>query len=375
MPFKSGLDELTVAQEQAKGIFSETQTRPHVLAIQNISIFGSGLKYSFKLIFEEKKILFFAILQCLIICIGYLLWIQILDWIPSSVVEEIKKAKDTDNHSQFYLLNLIFCAWSLLIVAVVSYLLSIFSAAITAAHYLKNSNQISTVAGCLRLALQHLGKLWIFTTIDAWKTVSMLLRRLPTNRRTNNMLIELAYYAWKIGTIGIQPALIAGKGYADAVKDSICLLTTQPTRTIGVRMGYSLICWIVGILAYVGSFFYYLKFGDHVNPANKIYHIAFTLTVPIFVAVGVILVLVRPFFLIMISKLYTDVILVNTEMMIIKDNTKFDISMFFFIVLLSTLLILYFFGEQLGLRQLIEAAAAKDVGDYLKSFKGLYKVQ
>jgi hypothetical protein len=359
---------LEVAQNEAAKIFNEIKVKPKVLSIQNLATFGSELGYACKLILEEKEILFFAILQWLSIGIGYILWTQIIDWIPNSVWEEIHKAHNSNKNTEFFLLNLVFLGWSFFVVIVVSYPLSLFSAAITASQYLKSSNQISTIFLCLNLASRHLGKLWIFTTIDAWITICRILERLPKKRSDGAdsfetiVVKELLYYAWKIGTIGIQPALVSGKGYEDAVKDSINLLRTYPMRVIGIRMGYSLICWIVGIVAYIGGIFYILKFGYHNGHSHKMYNFFFTMIVPIFIAVGIICVLVRPFFLIMISKLYTDVIPLDKEMALGGTQSKrFNVLALFFAILLGTLLVLYFFGDQLGIRTWIESIAATDI--------------
>lgn len=370
MFFEAQQGILEVAQNEAAKIFNETQVKPKILSKQNLATFSSELKYACKLMLEEKEILFFAALQWLAIGLGYLLWTQMIDWIPNSVWEEVGKAKNSNKDIEVFLLNLVLLGWTFFIVIVVSYPLSLFSAAITASHYLKNSNQISTIASCLRLASKHLGRLWVFTIIDAWITINRILERIPKKRSSDSysenndsfatrVLKELMYYAWKIGTIGIQPALIAGKDYVDAVKDSIHLLKTYPMRVIGIRMGYSLICWVVGICAYIGGILYLTKFGFHDKHSYTItiYNFYLTLVIPIFIAVGVISVLVRPFFLIMISKLYTDVISLDQAATVVPQGRKFNFLALLFAVLLSILLLLYFFGDQLGIRQWIESIA------------------
>jgi hypothetical protein len=85
------------------------------------------------------------------------------------------------------------------------------------------------------------------------------------------------------------------------------------------------------------------------------------MAVPIFVAVGATAVLVRPFFLVMVSKLYTDVINIDSEAGTPAPDTKFDALAFVFAILLCVLLAFYFFGDQLGIRSLIEFLAARDI--------------
>lgn len=362
MFFAPQREALSVARTEARDIFDKIGTTPKVLSTRNISTFWAELGYSVKLILAEKEIFFFAILQWLVIVIAYLLWTQMLDWIPDSVWNEIGRASDKKDDGSFTLLNLALLAWTFLIVTVASYPIAILNAAMTAAHYLRSAGQTSTIAKCFNLAFRHLGRLWVFTTIDAWITVSAILDRLPKKNGRRTPLDELLYYAWKIGTIGVVPALVAGKGYVDAAKDSIALLRSHPGRAIGIRMGYSLICWIIGIAAYAGSAYYLMAHGHpQAGRANEVYTFYVTLVVPVFIAVGVTAVLVRPFYLVMVSRLYTDVITIDKEASAQTPSTKFDMLAFVFAVLLCTLLALYFFGDHLGIRGAIEALAARDL--------------
>lgn len=356
--------DLKWAQDEAKKIFDETGTEPRILSIQNFSTFWEELGYSCRLILEEKEIIFFAVLQWLVIGLAYIIWTQILDWIPDSLWEEVRKSSDRDDNGAFILINLVLLGWSFFVVLVASYPLSLLNAAMTAAHYLRSSNQTSTIAKCFNLAFKNLGRLWIFTAIDAWITVNAILDRLPRRGRNRSALDEFLYYAWKIGTIGILPALVAGKGYRDAAKDSVALLKNKPTRTIGIRMAYSFVCWIIGIAAYIGSIYYFYVFDGHDNKANEIYNFYFLMTVPIFIAVGVTSVLIRPFFLVMISKLYTDIVPIDKEVTALSVDKKFDALALFFAMLLCVLLAFYFFGDQLGIRDWVESLAAKDIHEY-----------
>lgn len=358
MLFAAQREALNVARDEARGIFDRTGAKPRVLSAQNFSTFWGELGYSMKLILEEREIVFFAALQWLVIGLAYTIWTQILDWIPDSVWAQVGK---DDNDVTFTLLNLALLGWSFFVVAVASYPISILNAAMTAAHYLRRSGQTSTVANCFNLAFKNLGRLWVFTTIDAWITVNAILDRLPRKRRNRTALDELLYYAWKIGTIGVVPALVAGKGYTEAAKDSVSLLRTKPVRAIGIRMGYSLICWIIGVAAYVGGFYYFIAFHEHANKANMIHSFYLLMALPIVIAVGVTSVLVRPFYLVMVSKLYTDVVPVDREATTLSADSKLDAPALIFAVLLGVLLALYFFGDQLGIRDWIESLAATDI--------------
>lgn len=191
--------------------------------------------------------------------------------------------------------------------------------------------------------------------------MNAILDRLPRKRGRRTAFDELLYYAWKIGTIGVVPALVAGKGYIEAAKDSVSLLKNQPVRTIGIRMGFSLICWIIGIAAYVGGAFYMMGAHGPARRANDVYNFYLLMTVPIVIAVGVTAVVVRPFYLVMVSKLYTDVVPVDRDAIVPMAGKKFDVLAVIFATLLFVLLAFYFFGEQLGIVAWIESLAARDL--------------
>ena len=244
---------------------------------------------------------------------------------------------------------------------VASYPIAILNAAMTATHYLRSAGQSSSIAKCFNLAFKHLGRLWVFTTIDAWITVNAILDRLPRKRGRRTAFDELLYYAWKIGTIGVVPALVAGKGYVEAAKDSVSLLRNQPARTIGIRMGYSLICWIIGIAAYVGGAFYLMGSHGSARRANDVYNFYLLMAVPIVLAAGVTAVVVRPFYLVMVSRLYTDVVPIDRDATTLMVGKKFDVLAVIFAILLCALLAFYFFGEQLGIVGWIKSLATRDI--------------
>jgi hypothetical protein len=358
--FAAEREALNVARTEARALFQRTGTRPKVLSAANAATFWGEAGYAFRLVLQEKEIIVFAILQWVVIAAFYMIWTRVLDWIPDSVWQEIARA---DEDIAFTLLNLVFLGWSFLVVAVASYPISLLNAAMTAAHYLRNAGQASTVHRCLELAARNLGRLWVFTTIDAWITVNAIIDRLPRKRNNRTPLDELLYYAWKIGTIGVVPALVAGKGYLEAAKDSVALLTAKPLRAIGIRMGYSLVCWIIGISAYAGGAWWFMTMGDdYGSKANGIYEFYVLMAVPIVIAVGATAVLIRPFYLVTVSRLYTDVIPVDHDLTSPTSGKGSRMLGVVFGVLLATLMALYLFGDALGIDDWIERLALKDLG-------------
>lgn len=358
MFFADERETLNLARDKAREVFEQTGQKPEILSDKNLSTFTGELGAAFRLILEEKEILFFAMLQWLVIAVAYLLWTQMLDWIPDEVWRQVSKK---DNKISFTLLNLALTGWTFLVVMVASYPLSLLNAAITAVHYLRSAGRRSTIAACLGYAYRNLPRLWVFTTIDAWITVNAILDRMPRKNSRRTAADEALYYAWKVGTLGVVPALTAGKGFLDAAKDSAAVLVAHPLRAIGIRMGYSMICWLIGILGYVGGLSYVMQFSQSTGSTNGVYNFYVLLAVPIVIAVGATAVLVRPLYLVVVARLYSEVIPISAEADIPAGSRKADIAGVIFAVLFCALLAFYWFGDQLGLRGLIESLAERDM--------------
>jgi hypothetical protein len=308
-----GLPAFFTARNHAQAVLANSGTKPKLASLKNFAAMRNDIGYALKLMVQEKEILLFAALQWLFIALAYVMWTQVLDWIPDSVWAEAARASAEDGTAAAGWANLAIWGWSILIIATAAYPLALLNASIVAAHYLRSSGQPSTIPACLALASKNLSRVWLFTAMDALITASAILDRLPSKRRRRNTAAkEAAYYAWKIATIGALPSLVSGKTFVDAANESVWLLEDQPVRTIGLRMGYSLMCWIIGILAYAGAFLALITFGSPLGGDNWVYHFYLLMGLPIVVAVGIVS-LIRPLFVIAVSKLYTDVTPVNVE--------------------------------------------------------------
>ncbi|MCR9242046.1 MAG: transposase [Rhodobiaceae bacterium] len=364
MFFSTHRRDLNAARDNAREILRYNGSRPRVLSADNLRTFSYAVENAFKLIKEEKEILFFAVVQWLVIACAYVIWTQMLDWIPDSLWDAVASDNRGEGKGAFTLVNLALLAWSFAIVVVASYPISLMNAAMTAAHYLRSSGQSSTITKCINLAGRNLGRLWAYTSIDAWITVTAILDRLPKKKGNRTALDELLYYAWKLGTIAVVPALVDGKSFSEAGKASLLLLRDHPIETIGIRMGYSLVCWIVGVAAYVGALFWFMKFGAYGEHPNFIYNFYFLAAFPIFVAVGVVAVLIRPFFLLSVAKLYMDHAMTDEDAALlvpdVPERQHYTMS-FVFALLTVALLGAYFFGDELGIRDMVEAIAQSDL--------------
>jgi hypothetical protein len=365
MLFNSVRSDLLSARDQAQTFLTESRRKPRVVSSENLSVFGTELRYAFLLLKTEKEIIFFAALQWLAIVVAYLCWVPMLDWIPDSLWNEAIAAHEQNREEAFTLINLALLGWSFLIVVMVSYPLSLLNAAITVAHYLRQSGQESTVGRCLGLAFHNLGKLWLFTAVDAWITVTAIADRLPRKRGRRTAVDELLYYAWKIGTVGVLPALAAGKGFGQAAQESFLLLKQEPKRVIGIRMGYSLLCWIIGVVTYVAAILYFVKFGDFRSQANQIYDFYVLMALPLLLSVGVIMVMIRPFYLIMIANVYTGVAEVALPLNATQSEARgaqlINLVALFFSSFFAVLIALTLLGDDTGLQAWIESLAQQDL--------------
>jgi hypothetical protein len=339
-----GLPAFFTARNHAQGVFAATGTKPKLLSLKNFVVLREDLTYAVRLMIKEKEILLFAALQWLVVGVAYLMWTQVLDWIPDSVWAEAARAAAENRDAPPDWANLAIWGWSLLIIATAAYPLALLNASIVASHYLRTSSQPSTIAACVRLASKNLGRVWLFTAMDALVTAGAILDRLPSKRRRRTAAEEAAYYAWKIVTVGALPSLVAGKSFVDAANESVWLLEDQPVRTIGIRMGYSLVCWIIGVLAYAGAIVAFMMFGGPVGAENWVYHFYVLMGAPIFVAVGITS-LLRPLFVIAVAKLYTDTVPVNVEIegsVVVQPANEIDWPTLLFAVLFGILVALYF---------------------------------
>ena len=207
----------------------------------SIGSFFTSIAASLRFIFTEKENIVFALLQWATIALVYFIWTQGLSWIP----EEIWK-NDTENTAA----NLILLVWSLACVGLAAFPLGILTACMNASCLLRFQNKESTFTDCMKAAFSRAGTLWIFSWIDGWWTVKRILERLPKKNDHTSRAVkyerEILYQLWKMISLGFIPALLYGRNFKDACKDSLFLLKKRFLPLIKLRLGYSFVCWIVG---------------------------------------------------------------------------------------------------------------------------------
>jgi len=270
-----------------------------------IAHFGRSSAYAFGLIFREKEILVFAILQWVTIGLTYLLWVQMLDWIPEEVWEA---ASESDSLSAA---DVILTIWSFLCIGIAAYPIGILTGCMGAAHFLKRYQGHSTIASCFALVLPQNWPLWTFHWIDGWITCRQILNRLP---RTNDnrsaaqkARSEALYYAWKVGVAGILPSILTGNNLIQSGKNSIFFVRHNFVNVVSLRAGYSALCWIVGILGYIGGVVFLLTFidTDGAKSSSLIYDFYLWACVPLMIALLFVMLILRPIYVIALCDLYS----------------------------------------------------------------------
>lgn len=360
--------DLNNARDEVKDYLEKNNIRPKSFSIAYVGDFFSNISDVCKLLRAEPEIIMFVLIEWAVICFAYLAWVNVLQWIPDSVWNAIDH-DDSSQRANFDLLNLIMLGWSIVIICAASFPIGLCNAAIVVAHNLRACGESSNFYKCLGIASLHIGRIWLFSSLDAWITVQAILRRLPKKRgRSFSAVDELLYYAWKIATLAVVPALVNGKDFIGAGKDSITLLKSHPTRVLGLRLGYSGVCWIIAILSYILAVVYYIYFGGEHSP-HWIYHFYVMMAVPLFISIGIISVLIRPFFLLGTAKLYTDYIETKTEtekdIALVPSMADFLLSwktiLFFFLV--AQIVLAVFFGDKIGWVQWIHHVAQVELNN------------
>jgi len=316
-----------------------------------IGSFFSRVSYAISLGFKEKEIFFFGLLQWVFIGAGYLLWVQMLDWIPEEVW---RSAAESDEGS---LADLILLVWSFVCVGLVAFPVGILTGCMGATHFLHKQGRESTVAKCFQLVLPQSWSLWSFHWIDGWITVMQILERLPrkNDRRTSaeKALSEALYYAWKLGGSGVLASIVTGNNLLKSGKNSVIFVKDNFIEVAKLRAGYSALCWIVGISSYIGAIVLF-GFVDIVPDGGDVYGHVYTFyfwaAVPILIAMAVVMLVLRPIYVLAICDLYSDHLdEKGVEVKLPQDPPKSVSAIVAFACLCLIMAVVYIFRAELGI--------------------------
>ena len=164
---------------------------------------------------------------------------------------------------------------------------------------------------------------------------------------------EALYYAWKIGIAGVIPSLVLGNGLIDSGKNSIKFVKANMVEIFKLRAAYSSLCWVVGILAYIGGIFVVMSMGDAAYADSgglAIARIYQFLIIPIAIAVSVVMIFLRPIYVLTLCEMYSDYLRENNEEAILpNDPSSGKKATILFLVFCVLAIILVAFHDQIGL--------------------------
>lgn len=310
-----------------------------------------------QLILEEKEILVFAGLQWIVIGLAYFAWVQIFGMFPDHVWEAASREE------ALWWPNLVLLAATFLIIGIAALPIGVLTACIGAVHLLRRVGETSTPTKCLALVSPNIWPLWIFHWVDGWITVKRIFDRIPEkNDRTTfaeRMLSEALYYAWKIGSAGMVPALVVGKGIGSASKASLSLLRHRFSDVALLRSGYSASCWIVGVLAYVGGVLMVVQFPwmfpEKLASAQGMYMAVSFAGIPLMISLVFVVVLLRPIYLIGMADIYANHLYEQNETITLpaRSRTAGVTSGVMAGILVVALVGAIVFKDQIGLTELM----------------------
>ena len=309
---------------------------------------------SLYLIFTEKENILFALLSLVCMALVYFLGIKVLDWIPQEIWDSLK-AKDGKDHT---LLDLAVTIWAFVCCGIVAYPLGIFTACMGASYMLRFQGKESTISECLKIVLPKSWTLWVFSWIDGWWTFWRIVERLPSkNDRTplrTKIMRETIYQAWKLASLGFLPATVCGRSLKEACTDSLNLLQDRFSMLVKLRIGYSVVCWIVGIGSYIGAALMMFYFKDLRIGSNDIYSFYFLAGAPIVVALAIIMLFFRPLYVISACRIYAFYAREKgIEVKLPEKSQKFVSSLIVFLLLLAAVAVVYLWRDELGLSDIL----------------------
>tara|TARA_B100000780_G_C21080669_1_gene435137 strand:+ start:170 stop:1483 length:1314 start_codon:yes stop_codon:yes gene_type:complete len=336
--------------------------------------FTSKISYALSLGFKEKEIFFFGVMQWMFVFLACILWIQMLFWIPQPVWDAVSQCIEDNNGDAegcTLIADIPLTLWGYFCILLAAFPVGIFSSAMGSAHFMHKQNKESTVVKCVRSALANAWTTWAFHFIDGFITVRQIVNRLPQsgNQPQTPMIIkmnkirrakeEALYYAWKIGSAGVLPNMVLGNNLIDSGKNSLKFVRARFVEISKLRAAYSSICWVVGVAAYIGAIVTLLFMGDSIYTDSgglaipKIYQY---LMIPVSFALLVVMIFLRPIYILTICNLYSDYLASINEQPVLPDDPSTGVKagiVFGFLCILAILVII--FRDQMGLTAILSS--------------------
>ncbi|MEO1281412.1 MAG: hypothetical protein AAFV69_06735 [Pseudomonadota bacterium] len=358
------LDVVSRLEQGSKAYRQSEADRPSFF--RSIKSFGSRFKLATRLIREEPEIILFACIQWVIIGLAYFLWAELLQLVPDDVWEAARKDSETGENAT-WLPSLVLFVISFTIVGLATFPIGICSACIAACHILRHHGETSTIPKCLKLVGPRAVSIWLFQWLDGWITVEQVLDRLPrkNDRRTiaDRLASEAAYFAWKVSTAGMILGLVSGKRPMQAVKSSVSFFMHKPVELIALRLGYSTLCWLLGLITYVGGIMVFAAYPElmpEVEGTGPAVQAFYELGgIPLMIALAVVVIILQPIYAIAVSDLYADYLEAVGEQPILKESPS---SLFTAVAsvsgLAACLTIALVFRDQLGITTILSSVGS-----------------
>lgn len=129
----------------------------------------------------------------------------------------------------------------------------------------------------------------------------------------------------------------------------------RASDVIVLRIGYSFLCWIIGISAYIGAVIFFIKFNNLFGRLQGIYGFYLLMGIPIAISVAVILFFLRPIYVISCCDIFSNYI--SEEKINIKtpETSSTTNVLVAFIVLILIVLLMFFLREQIGIMSVIRS--------------------
>lgn len=351
---------------QIEFVRDEIKDLPHIdeKPVGGLATFRSRINAALALILKEQEILFFGLLQWASIGAAYLLWIQMLDWVPEEVW------RSTDESVEGSIADIVLLVWSIVCVGLAAFPVGILTGCMGAAHFLHRQGRESTVASCMRLVMPRGWSLWMFHWLDGWITVRQIVRRLPSEDDSTtpaqHAMQESLYYAWKLGVSGILPSIVTGNNLLQSGKNSVVFVKENFWEVAKLRTGYSAVCWIVGIGTYVATilmFFFFDVVPKHEPVESHVFTIYFWVAVPLLTAVAVVMLFLRPVFVLALCDLYSEHLNRRGEAVVLPENPPKSVSVLVAFGCLCLLVaVAFFLRDELGITDMLSTPYGEKYG-------------
>lgn len=153
------------------------------------------------------------------------------------------------------------------------------------------------------------------------------------------------------------PSILTGNKLIVSGKHSIGFVKENFKHIAVLRAGYSALCWIVGIGAYVGAIGLLLVvdvFPEGNGVYSHIYDFYLWMAVPIVIALAVVMLLLRPIYVLALCDLYSDY-LESKEVSpsLPSDVSKGRSALVVFGLTVIALGVVYLFRDELGITPLL----------------------